>query len=101
MALAYRKEFQQAGFERFDAMVAVVWAKFLDDDQHIIIASELRDGLSDERPQEDHEPCRWWHHSPDGSTVLASGEGSDPLDTLTKAMAHLSVSNTPTEGGES
>ena len=64
MALAYRKEFKSAGYIGVDTMVQVVWLKDIDGGQHIIIASELRDGLSDGRPQEDHEPNPCWPTKP-------------------------------------
>ena len=83
MALAYRKQFQKAGFQRFDTSVAIVWAKFLDDDNTVVVASELRDGLSDHRPQEEDEPCIYYLFA--DCSVHKEGTADNPLMALTAA----------------
>jgi len=91
MTLAYRKEFQDAGFRREDTTIAIVWAAYVDDDpertDQVVVYSECRDGLSDHRPQEEHEPCGFYHF--DGTMVHGQGSGKNPLEALRGASELL------------
>lgn len=89
MTLAHLKEFRDAGFERHDTGVALVWAKSLTDDPDeyncIIVYSEVRSELGDTRPQDEWEPCAFYRF--DGLEAFEQGRADTPLATLELAKA--------------
>ena len=88
MALAYLKEFRKAGYHRVDTGVAIVWWRDLPEDCEVVIYSQLRDGLEDCRPQEDHEPCSFYGF--DGMSVVNMGHADNPLAAI-DAAAKITV----------
>ena len=83
MPLAYRKEFRDAGYRLEDTMIALVWIRELPDGSAVYIHSLLRDGLSDSRPREDHEPCGYYRFHDCEMTDM--GQADDPLSAIEAA----------------
>ncbi len=88
MTLANRKEFLDAGFQREDTLVALVWSKELTGDHEgkaLIIYSEVRSELEDTRPQDEWEPCAFYTID-EGLKMENQGSADTPLQTIVAAL---------------
>lgn len=87
MTLANRKEFHEAGFKRMDTGISIVWSKDLnansDDFDCVIIHSEVRGELDDQRPEDDWEPCNYYHFN--GINIVDQGSADTPLAAIKAA----------------
>jgi hypothetical protein len=87
MTLAYKKEFEEAEYKVDATTIILVWRRDLSDGSVVIINSISRNGLSDSRPQEDHEPCefyRWHDHE-----ITDEGRADNPLAAIEAAAKIL------------